>query len=833
MDKAQRSERAVILERVIPATMNSLSAKLSSTDLNILHLLCHGNLAEDGMGEAILSLQDRLGDEEIVTATQLIDIVRGKVAFVVLNSCWTARQGYRDVSNLAYALVRDAVPYALGMQVPIDERAAFVFSNMLYEQLWQGVSIEEAVRLARQAILNDRELAKRAAMKTDWLAGIPVFYTSMKDSLPPIPIPAGTAQIKPNPDMIRQRQQLEIRPTTQFVGRGEELVKIADKLLQAQERRPAFVTIHGIGGAGKTALAYECSERLAWHFDWRVFWVSLEQLPSSEESFLRQLANYYLSREELEHLLDVGELRRLLIQKIRHTKSILVVDNLETLLWAIRDKNSNRHDVAEAIGAVLRNIANGSTAIILTSRESTGWAGEHVVEVPKLSPEDGAQLFRDRLRENRRVEASPVQARQLSIRVGGHPLSIRLLAGQFSERYSGSLETFMHDIEKVLVDAEDNAPDSLHDRDRQRTLYACMAYSIEKLTAQHLQALRTLQLFQAPFIYEAGASVLNQENAEQIIQDLERFGLLEDEERLFVDGKLTYYTLHPMLRWYVDWGLTPPKQETKEHYYTVMRALISQVADSFWSDARLRDIASTCLQDFVQVGQQMTQEQRSNWAYNLAEVLSKMGLPQQALERYQQSLASNVELDDKRGIAITQSAMANVLKNMGQPHQALELYQQSLVTMQELGDKREIAITQNAMALILSRMGQPQEALELYQQSLATMQDLGNIRSIAITQHVMADVLVEMGQLQQALELYQQSLATKQELGDKREIGIIQHAMADVLVQMGQLQQALELFQQSLAIDVELGDKRGSAGRVLVLGGVVPSQLAHLPLQHE
>src|SRR5206468_11471763 len=64
------------------------------------------------------------------------------------------------------------------------------------------------------------------------------------------------------------------RPTSSFVGRDVEIADVS-RLLCGDGR---LVTLTGPGGAGKSRLAIEASERLREEFDGGIFWVSLTVL---------------------------------------------------------------------------------------------------------------------------------------------------------------------------------------------------------------------------------------------------------------------------------------------------------------------------------------------------------------------------------------------------------------------------------------------------------------------------------------------------------------------------------------------------------------------------
>ena len=72
-----------------------------------------------------------------------------------------------------------------------------------------------------------------------------------------------------------------------FFGRGRELIQLAD-LFAHPDLRGAALT--GIGGIGKSALAFEAADRLAWRFDDRVAYVRAAEFGFKAEDALSELA---------------------------------------------------------------------------------------------------------------------------------------------------------------------------------------------------------------------------------------------------------------------------------------------------------------------------------------------------------------------------------------------------------------------------------------------------------------------------------------------------------------------------------------------------------------
>ncbi len=708
IDIARKTDKAVSLERPFPPTLTALSELLAPDTANIVHILSHGELADQRQGDAVLLLQDQLGDEVVVPANELIQTVRGRAALVVLNACLSAAVGRADLSNLAQVLVRDAVPYALGMQFEMAEQAALTLSQTFYSLLWRGASIEDALLQARRSILSDTTLPYTA-----WWAGMPALYTALDEPLPAYELDKGKPSIKPDPAQLQARQYIETQPSTRLVGRGDELVEIARYLQTAKDRRPRFITLHGIGGVGKTSLAYEAVKRNAWNYDWRIYWVSFEVLPSPRD-FLTNMARHYMSDEDIDAKWSDAQLRGQVVQAVRNTRSILVIDNLETLLNAAHPAAGlQANPVAQELESILINLAGGESAILLTSREVTNWANEQVIPLTGLPEREGAQLFLNEISERRREDVDIFDALALSRRVAGHPLSLRLLAGDFNPR-GGTLEAYIEDIEMSLIEAENRAPESLYDRERQSTLYACMDYSVARLPQELQDALRNLHLFEAPFIAETGAYVISadEQTGSTHLRALEQRGLLESEERGYESAPpQRLYRLHPMLRWYVDMGMGSPDEAASKRFGEAIRELVAKIKANYWGDARLRDLAQTSTIDLLAAGDHLKERDESHWAYNLASVFERQRQFGKAQELYQQSLAINRNDGDQREVAVTLSSMGDVHSQRRDFDRALQLYQEAVDNLRQVDDPRSVAVTLVNQAQALFMVGRQSEAV--------------------------------------------------------------------------------------------------------------------------
>jgi tetratricopeptide (TPR) repeat protein len=276
----ERTKHVGTVQFLERATLEKLNKELEK-DYHILHYIGH---AEFASGKGSLILEDENGGADKVDADTLGTYFRNTpLQLLVLNGCETALMSARDpVMGFANAAIIAGVPAVIAMQDSVFDQKAVAFSREFYRVLMEGCTLEKAMTKARQAVL-------RCASpdRPDW--AIPVLFSNVqqgylwgnpsrsetarvvtfsKPPVEPLPDTFGVEDVARGADDTPAAESLDrvvshnLTRTeyARFINREEQLLLVMDAL--APENRLALISISGLGGVGKSALAREAAERL-------------------------------------------------------------------------------------------------------------------------------------------------------------------------------------------------------------------------------------------------------------------------------------------------------------------------------------------------------------------------------------------------------------------------------------------------------------------------------------------------------------------------------------------------------------------------------------------
>ncbi|MEO0495178.1 MAG: adenylate/guanylate cyclase domain-containing protein [Actinomycetota bacterium] len=284
-----------------------------------------------------------------------------------------------------------------------------------------------------------------------------------------------------------------------IIGREDEIREIRALLESA-----SMVTLTGIGGCGKTRLAVEVGyQELPGRLD-GCYFADLSAVSDGAElpGAIARAVRFEISgaADPLSQIVD----------HLATRDALLILDNCEHIL-------SECADVADEL---LRR--SSATALLATTRQRLGVAGEVVVAVPSLSHDDPSspaiELFLERAKAANPAYEPLGQDRftigEICARLDGMPLAIELAAARIAVLSPLEILDRMADRFRLLSGGIG--------RHRRRTLQATLDWSYDLLTDDEQRFFRRLGLFVGQFDLPAASAVcdLDEYDAMDVLQSL-------------------------------------------------------------------------------------------------------------------------------------------------------------------------------------------------------------------------------------------------------------------------------------------------------------------------
>ena len=331
---------------------------------------------------------------------------------------------------------------------------------------------------------------------------------------------------------------------TRLVNREEEIGTILEKLRSPDPTAPPLIAITGLGGIGKTALAYEITERtmLEGLFD-GVVWESakLEELEAGKIRLLKPPALSFESLvSAIARQLGYDALLQLppseLQNRIRHILQtgayLIVVDNLETI-EAYQELALQLH------GLLSPSQSQRPSRALLTSRE-------RLIEIPYVYDHYMRGLSRSASIEFIEQEACDrgamgiLQAGQRLLdriyRVTyGMPLAMKLIVSQF--------------IAGVPLDTELDRLESGKEEELYKFVYMRLWFKLSIPAQKVLIATAAFASSVARFMLQPVSKTADEE-FEVAISELVRMSLIEPSDHPTAEQRR--YSIHPITRWFIN-----------------------------------------------------------------------------------------------------------------------------------------------------------------------------------------------------------------------------------------------------------------------------------------
>ena len=604
---------------------------------------------------------------------------------------------------------------------------------------------------------------------------------------------------------------------TSFVGRETEIAAV-----EALLRSARLLTLTGAGGCGKTRLALHVAADLLDAYPDGVWLVELATLSDPAEVLPAIAATLGLRDERGATSL------RTVADHLASRRLLLLLDNAEHLL----------DGCARTVEALLRSHAG--SAVMVSSREALGVAGEVTFRVPSLSlppssepptPErllacESVRLFveRAKLHTPRFVvtEANAAAVASICARLDGIPLALELAAARMRSLSTDELHRRLDQRFRLLTGGSRTAVP------RHQTLRSTIDWSYGLLSDTEKALLRRLSVFSGGWTLPAAEEVCAGHGIEpwQVLDLLTSLGdksLVVVEER---GGATRYRFLESMHEYaselFEEAGDDPGDARRRHlaHFLALAEEAEPQLtrADQVAWLERLevehRNLRAALARSLGPAGDVAA-------AARLATAIARFWLVHGYLAEGRAWLAKVLV----PGAAVAPATRAKALVwagilawKQGDYEAARSCYDESLSIRRALGDRQGVGAVLSNQGLLAYEQGDYALARACHEESLAIDRELGNRWGVAVSLIHVGSLALADGDTAAARTLYEESLAIFRALGDRGHIANAIRSLADLCNRQRDHAAARALHEESLQVCRELGDRSGTAWGLLGLG---------------
>ena len=188
-----------------------------------------------------------------------------------------------------------------------------------------------------------------------------------------------------------------------------------------------------------------------------------------------------------------------------------------------------------------------------------------------------------------------------------------------------------------------------------------------------------------------------------------------------------------------------------------------------------------------------------------------MNKPAEALRNYQDSMAINQRLGQKRGVAASLAEIGQVQLLLGKPDLATAAYTDALKIRQEIGAKKEAGDTLIDLGDLYLERGQADKALQVFKESLQIQRDANDDTYQALCLNNIGASYLQKSENEDALTYLQQALQIREKLNVPGDIAETLHNVGEAYVNLGQYDQGMTSYMKGLELYRKGGDNQGTA----------------------
>lgn len=577
-------------------------------------------------------------------------------------------------------------------------------------------------------------------------------------------------------------------PESTWVVRPEQKDALAllDEVKPGQ--KPARVLLYGIGGVGKTTLAYQLAEARKDRFPGGA--IKVELTNKQPETILSDLLAALTGKRPTQAGPWAEMVRAQLVQR---PPMLVILDNvrLDEEPWS----------QLQTMDALLQTL--GPATLIMTSRSRQGPTGFTPIPIQSLPSKEATELAL-KLAQSKRVTMSPAQATELGTQLGGLPFAL--------ERAVELMQHENHSPESLLAKFRQDG------RDPAKRLADILEWSYQALDAEAKAVLIAMgQLAEAPVpevLLDGLLPKLDKSQRAKGINRLLRSGLMDRTS----PGATTYHQ-HTLL-W--EWG----RKLGTERHAAEAEAIQKRKTESLKAhDAQMAPL----LIEHLLTAQRLA-EQRQQWdrvldlMWETDEALDTFGYWSARKEMLQRGLAVARQRSDRELLCRILGNLGNVARMQRELEMASNLYQESLAFAAATRDLQFLVANLVNLGEVARIQGDYSAATKFYRQSLAFSRSMADRK-------VSATILMDLGLIAEAqgdhaaaLKHFQDALNHAQELKDRKLTASVHVNMGNLAASRDDDVGARRHYLDALHLAEDMGDRHLVAASLADLGRLAQDQ---------
>ncbi|MGA7731442.1 MAG: tetratricopeptide repeat protein [Chloroflexia bacterium] len=613
---------------------------------------------------------------------------------------------------------------------------------------------------------------------------------------------------QPTP-IIRSLHQLRA-PVSDFVGRQDEIDQLVHALSKASESGAAAISgARGMGGIGKTELAYAVAQRLADTFPDAQLLIEMRGVigirgasdnPMTPEQALQTVIRAFEPLAQLPD--DLNGLRSAYLTLLNGKRVLVLADDA-------RDANQ-----------VQALLPPPGCALLLTSRQRFKLPGMETVDLETLSPSEAKKLL---LEIHPPIGAASTRMAQLCGRL---PLALRVYAGVCANSTRG-IEYHL----RALEDARARLTVLRDPDDPTTSVEASLQLSYAALDTPAQQVLCRLGVFPASLdMYAAkavaeGPGVGEQKTTtthptiEDVLDLLYRRSLLEWDEQT---GR---YSLHDLVRAFALARLEGEDAVRMRH--AVHYAGVAALADELYQKGGENLLLGLKLFDgeraHIDAGWSWAQAQVGGGSQEIDQLLLdyahvtvylgdlRYDKRRERISQFEVAIGAAQRLGNKDAEGRVLSNLGVAYEDLGETRKAIGYHEQHLQITREIGYRRGESGALGNLGVAYAALGETRKAIGYHEQHLQIAREIGYRRGEGRALGNLGLAYAALGETRKAIGYHEQHLQITREIGDRRSEGIALGNLGITYAELGETRKAIEYYEQQLQITREIGDRRGEA----------------------